>query len=169
MAMMSETPGTARPGVFPYYPYAGAPLAYGTGPVGFPSQIVMRERPTIDKLCLSKLDVPRLLLFREKFIRLLQANYPEQLFVTHYMDSRVISMLLTTIKTEDKFEHLWNKIKILGGVLQTEHQLLTNKEVYSVLTYIVRPKSRIEMNKWLGQSVWDATSYSKFKNNRSYI
>ena len=72
MAMMSETPGTARPGVFPYYPYAGAPLAYGTGPVGFPSQIVMRERPTIDKLCLSKLDVPRLLLFREKFIRLLQ-------------------------------------------------------------------------------------------------
>eukprot|EP01037_Dinobryon_pediforme_P019729 gene19729-20198_t len=136
MAMMSETPGTARPGVFPYYPYAGAPLAYGTGPVGFPSQI---------------------------------ANYPEQLLVTHYMDSRVISMLLTTIKTEDKFEYLWNKIKILGGVLQTEHQLLTNKEVYSVLTYIVRPKSRIEMNKWLGQSVWDATSYSKFKNNRSYI
>ena len=41
-------------------------------------------------------------------------------------------MLLTTIKTEDKFEYLWNKIKILGGVLQTEHQLLTNKEVYSV-------------------------------------
>ena len=78
-------------------------------------------------------------------------------------------MLLTTIKTEDKFEHLWNKIKILGGVLQTEHQLLANKEVYSVLTYIVRPKSRIEMNKWLGQSVWDATSYLKFKNNRSYI
>ena len=31
MAMMSETPGTARPGVFPYYPYAGAPLAYGAG------------------------------------------------------------------------------------------------------------------------------------------
>ena len=43
-------------------------------------------------------------------------------------------MLLTTIKTDDKFEYLWNKIKILGGVLQTEHQLLTNKEVYSVLT-----------------------------------
>ena len=50
------------------------------------------------------------------------------------------------------------------------HQLLTNnKRVYSVLTYIVRPKSRIEMNMWLGQSVWDATSYAKFKNNRSYV
>ena len=25
------------------------------------------------------------------------------------------------------------------------------------------------MDKWLGQYVWDATSYAKFKNNRSYI
>ena len=65
--------------------------------------------------------------------------------------------MLTTIKTEEKFEALWDRIKILGGVLQTEHQLLTNREVYSVLTFIVRPKSKLEMDKWLGQSVWDAT------------
>ena len=135
----------------------------------FPGQIVMREKPTIDKLCLSKLDVPRLLLFRERFIRLLQANYPEQLLMTHYMDSRVMSMLVTTIKTEDKFEHLWERVKFLGGVIQADHQLLSNQEVYNVLTYIVRPKSRLEMNKWLGQSVWDSVSYAKFKNNRSYI
>ena len=64
---------------------------------------------------------------------------------------------------------MWDRIKIFGGVLQTEHQLLTNREVYSVLTFIVRPKSKLEMDKWLGQSVWDATSYAKFKNNRSYI
>ena len=60
--------------------------------------MIMRERPTIDKLCLSKLDVPRLLLFREEFIRLANANYPEELLVTHYMDSRVLSIVLTTIK-----------------------------------------------------------------------
>ena len=74
-------------------------------------------------------------------------------------DSRVLSIVLTTIKTEEKFEALWDRIKIFGGVLQTEHQLLTNREVYSVLTFIVRPKSKLEMDKWLGQSVWDATSY----------
>ena len=37
------------------------------------------------------------------------------------------------------------------------------------MTYIICPRTRLEMQKWLGQSVWDATSYSKFKNNRSYI
>jgi len=72
---------------------------------------------------------------------------PGQPLVTHYVDNTIISMLLTTIKKEDKFEYLWNKVKSLGGVLQMDHQLLINKEVYSVLTYIVRPKSRIEMSK----------------------
>ena len=62
-------------------------------------------------------------------------------------------MLVTTLKTEDKFEHLWERVKFLGGVIQADHQLLSNQEVYNVLTYIVRPKSRLEMNKWLGQ-VW---------------
>ena len=77
--------------------------------------------------------------------------------------------MLTTIKTELRFEDLWDRIRPFGGVLQTEHHLLSNQEVYSVLTYIVRPRTRLEMQKWLGQSVWDATSYSKFKNNRTYI
>jgi len=45
-----------------------------------------------------------------------------------------MSIVLTTIKTEEKFEALWERINIFGGVLQTEHQLLTNREVYSVLT-----------------------------------
>jgi len=46
---------------------------------------------------------------------------------------------------------------------------LVNNVVYSVLTFIARPKSKLEMDTWLGQSVWDATSYGKFKNNRTYI
>ena len=41
--------------------------------------------------------------------------------------------------------------------------------MYSVLAYIARPKSKLEMDTWLGQSVWDSTSYSKFKSNRTYI
>ena len=64
----------------------------------------MRERPTINKLSLSKLDVLRLLIFREKFVRLANANYPEELLLTHYMDGRVLSIVLTTIKTELRFE-----------------------------------------------------------------
>ena len=34
---------------------------------------------------------------------------------------------------------------------------------------MARPKSELEMKKWLGQSVWDAKTYHKFKNNRNYI
>eukprot|EP01033_Poteriospumella_lacustris_P016917 gene16917-12108_t len=90
----------------------------------------------------------------EKFIRLANANYPEELLLTHYMDSRVLSIVLTTIKTELRFEDLWDRIRPFGGVLQTEHHLLSNQEVYSVLTYIVRPRTRLEMQKWLGQSAW---------------
>ena len=105
--------------------------------------------------CLSRLDVPRLLLFREKFVRLQQSNYPEQLLITHYLDSRVMAILLATIRTEDRFENLWEKIKIFGGAVQAEHQLLDNNEVYSVLAYIARPRSKLEMDTWLGQSVWD--------------
>ena len=101
------------------------------------------------------------------FICLGECNLPRR--VTHYLDSWVLSIVLTTIKTDEKFEALWDRIKIFGGVLQTEYQLLTNREVYSVLTFIVGPKSKLEMDKWLEQSVWDATSYAKFKNNRSYI
>ena len=41
--------------------------------------------------------------------------------------------------------------------------------MYSVLAYIARPKSKLEMDIWLGQSVWDSTSYAMFKNNCMYI
>ena len=120
------------------------------GPMPFPSPVIMRERPTIDKLCLSKLDVPRLLIFREKFIRLANANYPEELLVTHYMDSRVRSIVLTTIKTEEKFEALWDRIKFFGVVLQTEHQLLTNREVYIVLTLLCDRSPSLRWTSGLG-------------------
>jgi len=169
MTAFARTPGMGRIPIQPIYPYMPTPGAYGLAPASFPSQEVMRERPTIDKLCLSKLDVPRLLIFRENFIRLANANYSEELLLTHYMDGRVLSIVLTTIKTDLRFEDLWDRIRPFGGVLQTEHHLLSNQEVYGVLTYIVRPRTRLEMQKWLGQSVWDAASYGKFKNNRSYI
>ena len=76
-----------------------------------------------------------------------------------------MAILVTTIKTEDKFDDLWEQIKIFGAVVQAEHQLLDNNDVYRVLTFIARPKSKLEMDTWLGQSVWDATSYGKFRNN----
>ena len=69
-----------------------------------------------------------------------------------------MAILLATIRTEDRFENLWEKIKIFGGAVQAEHQLLDNNEVYSVLAYIARPKSKLEMDTWLGQSVWDTLS-----------
>ena len=52
--------------------------------------------------------------FREKFVHLKQSNYPEQLLITHYLDSRVMAILLATIRTEDRFADLWDKIKIFG-------------------------------------------------------
>ena len=53
MATLAETPGAVRRGLLPYYPYATAtgPPVYGMMPGTFPSQIVMREKPTIEKLC----------------------------------------------------------------------------------------------------------------------
>ena len=94
MALMAETPAARRAHPMPYYGYGPMPLGYGGGPYGFPAQITMRERPTIDKLCLSRRDVPRLLIFREKFVRLQQSSYPNQLLITHYLDSRVMAMLV---------------------------------------------------------------------------
>ena len=117
MALMAETPGLARGIGMPYYGYGAMPMGYVPGPYGYPSQLTVRERPTIEKLCLSRLDVPRLLLFREKFVRLQQSNYPEQLLITHYLDSRVMAILLATIRTENRFENLWEKIKIFGGAV----------------------------------------------------
>ena len=41
------------------------------------------------------------------------------------------------------------------------NHLLDNDEVYTVLCFMARPKSELEMKKWLGQSVWDAKTYHK--------
>ena len=60
MTAFARTPGMGRIPMHPTYPYMPTPGAYGLAPASFPSQVVMRERPTIDKLCLSKLDVPYL-------------------------------------------------------------------------------------------------------------
>jgi len=38
-----------------------------------------------------------------------------------------------------------------------------------VLCFIARPKSELDMKNWLGQSVWDAKTYIKFKYNHGYI
>jgi len=73
-----------------------------------------------------------------------------------------MAILLATIRTEDRFVSLWEKIKIFGGAVQAEHQLLDNNEVYSVLAYIARPKSKLKMDTWLGQSVWDSTVKEKY-------
>jgi len=46
--------------------------------------------------------------------------------------------VLTTIKTELRFEDLWDRVRPFGGKLHTEHHLLSNQEVYySLLIYIV--------------------------------
>ena len=84
MALMAKTPGLARGVGMPYFGYPAMPMGYAPGPYGFPSQLTLREKPTIEKLCLTRLDVPRLLLFREKFVRLQQSDYPEQLLLDVY-------------------------------------------------------------------------------------
>ena len=67
--------------------------------------------------------------------------------IPDYMDGRILSIVPTTITTELRFGDLWDCIRPFGGVLQTEHHLLSNQAVYSVLTYIVRPRTRLGMQK----------------------
>ena len=124
--------------------------------------MVMRESSTIDKFCLSTLNVPRLLIFREMFIRLVQ------------LPGRAFAHTLYGWQSADHNQDQ-NEVRAhmgcifpFGGVLQTTYHLLSNQEVNSVLTCSV-PRTRQETHKWLEQSVWDAASYSQFKNNRLYI
>ena len=56
-----------------------------------------------------------------------------------------------------------------GGALQLENRLLDNDEVWDVLAYTGSPQSKLEMERRLGQSVWDPRSFQNFKNNRDYI
>jgi len=80
MAAFANTPGTGR-----------IPVHRILAPASFPSQVVMAN--CRQALCLSKLNVPRLLIIIEKFIRLANANYPEELLLTHCMDGRVLSIV----------------------------------------------------------------------------
>ena len=50
-----------------------------------PTNINLRERPTIKDLCLSKIDVPSLMTFREKFIRMVNNYTPEEFCMVHYL------------------------------------------------------------------------------------
>ena len=58
MALMAETPGLARGVGMPYYGCGAMSVGYVPGSYGYRSQLTVRERPTIEKLCLSRLDVP---------------------------------------------------------------------------------------------------------------
>ena len=84
----------------------------------------------------------------------------------HYLENHVKSSLDSTIEMKTKFQAYYDRIEPYRGIIETGNQLLDNDEV---LCFMARPKSELEMKKWLGQSVWDAKTYHKFKNNRYYI
>ena len=75
---------------------------------------------------------------------------------------------MNTIQREKIFRKFKKRIRHFDGVLQMDQQLLSNDEVFSVLKYIARPQSKLDMDKWLGQSVWDRDSYELFKR-KEYI
>ena len=63
MALVTENPASRRVLPMPYYGYGAMRLGYWGGTYRFLKQITMRERPIIDKICLSRLNVPRILSF----------------------------------------------------------------------------------------------------------
>ena len=89
--------------------------------------------------------------------------------MSHYLGDEVKSAVLGTIKITRIFADYWRRIAKYGGALQLENRLLDNDEVWDVLAYMGRPQSKLEMERRLGQSVWDPRSFQNFKNNRAYI
>ena len=89
--------------------------------------------------------------------------------MSHYLGDEVKSAVLGTIKITRIFADYWRRIAKYGGALQLENRLLDNDEVWEVLAYMGRPQSKLEMERRLGQSVWDPRSFQNFKNNRDYI
>ena len=80
-----------------------------------------------------------------------------------------MAILATTIKTEGKFKGLWEQINIFGGIVQAEHQLLGDTTTRTACLHLLLDPSRcLRRTLWLGQSLWDATSDCKFKNNLTY-
>ena len=109
------------------------------------TNINLRERPTIKDLCLSKIDVPSLMTFREKFIQMVNNYTPEEFCMVHYLDNHTKSSLYSTIEMETKFQAYYDTIEPYGGIIQMGSHLLDNDEVYTVLFFMARPKSELEM------------------------
>ena len=70
---------------------------------------------------------------------------------------------MNTMQRERVFHKFKNRIRRFDGVLQLNQQLLSNDEIFGVLKFIARPQSKLDMDKWLGQSVWYPDSYELFK------
>jgi len=118
-------------------------------------------------LSLKKIEIPDLLIFRERFIQL-QHRYDQELLITHHLKSRALASVMNTLQREKVFRKFKKRIRRFDGILQMDQQLLSNDEVFSVLKYIARPQSKLDMDKWLCQSVWDPDSYELFKR-KEYI
>jgi len=134
---------------------------------GNAGRINLQAKPTLEDLSLKKIEIPDLLIFRERFIQL-QHRYDQELLITHHLKSRALASVTNTIQREKVFRKFKKRIRRFDGVLQMDQQLLSNDEVFSVLKYIARPQSKLDMDKWLAQSVWDPDSYELFKR-KEYI
>ena len=99
----------------------------------------------IKDLCLSKIDVPSLMTFREKFIQMVNNYTPEEFCMVHYLNNHTKSSLYSTIEMETKFQEYYDRIEPYGGIIQMGSHLLDNDEVYTVLFFMARPKSELEM------------------------
>ena len=81
--------------------------------------------------------------------------------MSHYLWDEVNSAVLGTIKITRIFADYWRRVAKYGGALQLENRLLDNDEVWDVLAYMGRPQSKLEMERRLGQSVWDPIDLSR--------
>jgi len=50
MSAFVQTPGLHQRNLYSFYPYAGTPSPHAIGKMPFSSLVIMRERPTIEKL-----------------------------------------------------------------------------------------------------------------------
>ena len=143
----------------------------GTGNAGgaqVGTQVNLSPKPTSSDLCLDRVQLQELLVFQEGFLKLQQDHNAENLMITNHLSSRVISALTATVTSEREFKQYRRRLKEYGGIVVMGQQILTNDEVFEVLSYMARPRTRTEMDVYLGQSLWDPLTYQQFKD-RSYI
>jgi len=76
---------------------------------------------------------------------------------------------MNTMQRERVFHKFKNRIRRFDGVLQLNQQLLSNDEIFGVLKFIARPQSKLDMDKWLGQSVWDPDSMSCLRERNTSV